>query len=80
MRCVTKTGARLAVQLSTVNGTELGVQEWRYALLLQYSIDPLEPPKFYGGCNLAFYICHALNCKNSDLVTAHHNELFDGFA
>ena len=35
MQRVTKTGAWLTVQTSTVNWTELGAQEWRYALFLR---------------------------------------------
>ena len=39
-----KTGARLTVQPSTVNRTELGTQEWRNALFLRYGLDPLDLP------------------------------------
>ena len=39
MRRETKTGAWLTVQPSTVNGTELGAQEWRDALFLRYGQD-----------------------------------------
>ena len=39
----TKTGAWLTVWLSTVNGTELGAQEWRDAAFLCYGLEPLEP-------------------------------------
>ena len=35
---LTKTGAWVTVQPSTVNGTELGAQEWRDALFLRYGI------------------------------------------
>ena len=38
----TKTGAWLTVQPSTVNGTDLGAQEWRDALFLRYGLDPPE--------------------------------------
>ena len=30
----------MAVQLSTVNGMEMGAQEWREALFLQYGLKP----------------------------------------
>ena len=32
------------MQPSTVNRTELGVQEWKYALFLRYSLDSPDPP------------------------------------
>ena len=31
------------------------------------------------GCNAAFSICHALDCKKGGLITTHHNELRNGF-
>ena len=37
---VTKTGVWLTVQQLTVNGTELGAQEWRDDLFLRYGLDP----------------------------------------
>ena len=73
-----KTGAWLKVQLSTVNGTELGAQEWRNALFLRYGLDTPDLPTYYDGCNTKFSICHALDCKRGGLVTACHNELCDG--
>ena len=80
LRQMTKKGAWMVVQTSTVNGTELGAQEWRYALFLRYGLDPPDVPKFYDSCSAAFSICHALGCKKGGLVTAHHNELRDGVA
>ena len=44
LRRATKTGAWLTVQPSTVNGTELGAQEWRDAAFLRYGLDPLDLP------------------------------------
>ena len=44
LRQATKTGAWLKMQPSTVNRTELGVQEWKYALFLRYSLDSPDPP------------------------------------
>ena len=38
------TGAWLTVQTSTVNGTDLGAQEWRDALFLRYVLDPPDLP------------------------------------
>ena len=80
MRRATKTGAWLTVQPSTVNGTELGSQEWRDAAFLHYGLEPPDLPKHCDGCNAKFTICHTLDCKRGGLVTARHNELRDGVA
>ena len=45
LRRVTKTGAWLTVKTSTVNGTELGAQEWQDSVFLRYGIDPPDLPK-----------------------------------
>ena len=68
------------MQPSTVNGTELGAQEWRDAAFLRYGLEPPDLPKHCDGCNARFSICHALDCKRGGLVTARHNELRDGVA
>ena len=70
----------MKVQPSTVNGTELGVQEWHDALFLRYSLDPPDLTTYCDGCNSKFTICHALDCKRGGLVMARHNELRDGVA
>ena len=44
----------MIVQMLTVNGTELGAQEWRDTLFLKYGLEPLHIPKFYDGCNDTF--------------------------
>ena len=80
LRRVTKTVAWLTVQPSTVNGTELGAQEWRDAAFLRYGLEPPDLPKYCDGCNTLFLILHALDCKRGGLVTARHNELRDGVA
>ena len=49
LRQAKKTEACLIVQPSTVNGTELGAQEWRNALFLWYDLDPLDIPKYCDG-------------------------------
>ena len=41
----TKTGVWMMVQPSTVNGTELGAQEWRDAAFLSYGLEPPDLPK-----------------------------------
>ena len=63
------------VQLYTVNGTELGAQEWRDALFLRYSLDPPDLPKYCDGCNAKLTIFRDLDCNRGGLVTACHNEL-----
>ena len=68
------------MQPSTVNGTELGAQDWQDAAFLRYGLDPPDLPKYFDGCNARFSICHVLNCKRGGLVTARHNELCDGVA
>ena len=80
MRRETKTGAWLTVQPSTVNGTELGDQEWRGTLLPWYGLEPPDLPTYCDGCNAKFTIYHTLKDKRGCLVTARHNELRDGFA
>ena len=45
----TKTGSWLTVQPSTVNGTKLGAQEWRDALLLWYGLEPPDLPTYCDG-------------------------------
>ena len=48
LRRDTKTRAWLKVQLSTVNGAELGAQEWRDDLFLRYG---LEHPDLSTHCD-----------------------------
>ena len=80
MRRAEKTGAWITVLLSTVNGTELGAQEWRDALFLRYGMKPPDLPSHCDGCEAKISISHALDCKKGGLVTACHNELRDGVA
>ena len=80
LRRATKTGAWLTVQPSTVNGMELGVQEWQDAVFPRYGIEPPDLPKYCDGCNARFSICHALDCKRGGLIMARHNELRDRVA
>ena len=65
---------------STVNGTELGSQEWRDALFLRYGLDPPYLPTYCYGCEARFTISHDLDCKKGGLVTARHNDLRDRVA
>ena len=68
------------MQPSTVNGTELGAQEWQDALFLQYGLELPDTPHYCDGCNANFSICHTLNCKWGGLVTMRHNKLRDRVA
>ena len=80
MQRAAKTGAWLTVLPSTVNGGELGPQEWRDALFLRYGLDPPDLPTHCDGCEERFTISHALDFKKGCLVTERHNELLDGVA
>ena len=80
LRRATKTVAWMTVKPSTVNGTELGAQEWRDTLFLRYGLDTPDLPTHCDGCQAKFSISHALDCKKVGLVTVHHNELRDGVA
>ena len=75
-----KTRAWLTVQLSTVNGTYLGAQEWHDALFLRYGLDPPDILKKCDGCNAKFTICHALDCKRGGLIMVRHNMIRERFA
>ena len=63
LRRATNTGDLITVQPSTVNGTDMGAQEWRNALFLRYSLEPLDLPTYCDGCQAKFSISHALDCK-----------------
>ena len=80
MRRAAKIGAWLTVLPSTVNGTELGAQEWCDALFLCYGLEPPNLPKYCDGCQVRFSISHALDCKKGGLVAASPNKRRDGVA
>ena len=61
--------------LSAVNKTDLGDQDWRYALFLCYGIDHLYLPTHCDSCNSKFSIYYALDCKKGGLITNRHNDL-----
>ena len=65
---------------STVNGTKLGVQEWRDSLFLSYGIDLPDLPYHCDGFGADFSIYPALDCKKGGLIMARHNELHNGVA
>ena len=77
LRQATNTGAWLKVHPSTINGTELGSQEWRHALFLWYGLDPPDLPTHFDGYQAKFLISHSLYSKKGGLVTARPNELCD---
>ena len=62
MRRAAKTRAWLTVLSYTVNGKELGDQEWRDALFLRYEMEPPDLPSHCDGCDAKFSISHALEC------------------
>ena len=68
------------MQPSTVNGMDLGAQEWRDAIFLRYGLEPLDLPTYCDGHQATFLISHALDCEKGGLVTARHNELRDRVA
>ena len=68
------------MQPYTVNGTELGAQEWHDSLFLKYGLDTPDHPHYCDGYNANFFICHALDCKRGGVLTARYNELCDRVA
>ena len=64
----------------TVNGTELGAQEWRDSFFLSYGIKTPDFPSHCDGCGESFTIYHSLDCKKGGLIMARRNELCDGVA
>ena len=63
------------VQPSTVNGTELGAQEWRDALFLQYGLETPDLPHYCNGHNATFSIFHAPDYELGGLVRTRYNEI-----
>ena len=51
---IQQTRAWLSVIPFTVNGMELGAQEWRDSLLLRYGIKPPDLPSNCDGCGETF--------------------------
>ena len=80
LRQGTKTGDCLTVLPFTVNGMELGDQEWHNTLFLCYGMEPPDAPNHCGGCNAKFYISHSLDCKKVGIINTLHNKLYDGVA
>ena len=78
--CIQQTGAWLPVIPSIVNGTELGVQEWRDSLFMRYGIKPPDLMSHCYGCGVDFSIYHALDYNKGSLITVYHEKLCDGVA
>ena len=68
-------GQWLSVMPSRVNGTELSAQEFRDNLHMRYGRAPGDLPKICDGCNAAFSVQHALDCKKGGLVVLRHDEI-----
>ena len=77
---IQRTREWLSVLPSTVNGTELGAQEWSYSIFLCYGIYPLDLPDHYNSCGAAFSIFHDLDFNKGGLITVRQKELRDGVA
>ena len=75
MRWGTMTGSRMYLPPSTVNGMELGDQEWRESLFWWYVINTPGLPPNFSCCRAAFSISHALYCKKVGLITTRHTYL-----
>ena len=75
MGWITRAGAWLSVFPSTVNGMDLGAQEWRDSLYLSYGINIPHLLEHCYRCGAAFDICHTLDCKKVGLITARHNDI-----
>ena len=74
LRRGTNTGAWLTMLPSTVNGKELGDQEWGNSLFICYIIEPPDLPSHCYGYNSKFSIFDSLDFNNGGLITNHHNE------
>ena len=60
-----KTRAWITVQPSTLNGTELGAQEWRDALFLRYGLEPPDLPIYCDGYQAKFLSVTPLTVKRA---------------
>ena len=56
-----KTGAWISINTPTVNGVELGAQDWRDVLLLQYYIETTNLPIICDKYRSKLSIVHALD-------------------
>ena len=76
----TKMGAWITMFPFTVNGMDLGDQEWSDSLYLHYCIYTPDFPTHCNGFNFSFSICYALDYNKGGLIMTHCNDLCDGFA
>ena len=56
-----KTGVSLYIMTPTVNGMELGSQEWRDTIFLRYGIENPDPTHQCDGCEVRFSISQPLD-------------------
>ena len=73
-------GSWLTVIPKAINGTILSAEEFRDNLRLRYGFTPEFLPKTCDGCNKAFTITHALNCRKGGLVSLRHSEIANEWA
>jgi hypothetical protein len=60
---------------TTMNGTELSVQEFRDALLVRFDKMPTYLPTHCDGCYKPFDLHHRLECKKGGIVICRHNKI-----
>jgi hypothetical protein len=70
-----ETGTWLTILPTFVNDTESSSHEWRYSVLLRYSLSPLGLPLKCDGRGDDFSINHALKCKHGGLIILRHDEV-----
>ena len=75
-----KIGVWITVQVSTVNETELGVQDGRDYIFLSHGIEPPDLTRICDRFEARLSISQSLDCKNGGLVTTSHNEVQYGSA
>ncbi len=73
-------GSWLTVIPKAINGTILSAEEFRDNLRLRYGFTPDFLPKTCDGCNKAFTVTHALNCRKGGLVNLRHTEIANEWA
>jgi hypothetical protein len=69
------TGAWLTAMPSTLNGTELSVDEFRDSIRMRFGLTPSSLPHRCEGCGQRFSVEHAMTCKKGGLVMLRHNDV-----
>jgi hypothetical protein len=70
-----ETGTWLTILPTFVNDTESSSHEWRYSVLLRYSLSPLGLPLKCDGRGHDFSISKALKYKYGGLVVLRHDKV-----